>query len=72
MTDDDECLERADRLLREGVAGDRGLIASMIYEAVTFERDRTLKIAAGMMTTPAYKQFERQVKSGAAEAWAKK
>ncbi len=36
---EEESLERADRLISEGVVGDRGLIASMIIEAVQHERE---------------------------------
>ena len=36
--DEINALERADRLLAEGVSGDRGGIASMIVEAVQHER----------------------------------
>lgn len=44
-SDENECLERADRLLAEGVNGDRGSIAAMIYEAVQAEREACAKIA---------------------------
>lgn len=40
-----DALERADRLLAEGVSGDRGLIASMIMEAVWQEREACAIIA---------------------------
>lgn len=37
--DEEDALERADRLIGEGVKGERGLIAAMILEAVQHERD---------------------------------
>jgi hypothetical protein len=42
--DEIDALERADRLIAEGVAGDRGLIASMVLEAVQHERERCAKL----------------------------
>lgn len=38
--DEVDALERADRLISEGVIGERGQIASIILEAVQHERDR--------------------------------
>ncbi len=40
VDDEAAALERADRLIREGVIGDRGQIASIILEAVWAERRR--------------------------------
>jgi len=37
--DEASALDRSDRLLAEGVSGDRGGIAAMIYEAVMEERE---------------------------------
>lgn len=45
---EEESLERADRLISEGVVGDRGLIASMIIEAVQHEREACAKVADGI------------------------
>ena len=44
IVEDFAALEYADRLLREGVIGDRGLIASMIVEAMQTERERCAAI----------------------------
>lgn len=54
--DEEEALERADRLISEGVNGDRDLIASMIVEAVTAERDRCV----GKLLDRAQKSFEQR------------
>lgn len=63
--DETDCLERADRLIREGVRGDRGLIASMIFEAVSHEREACARIAddcqlalVAPITTEAGKHYE--------------
>ena len=61
--DETHAFERAERLISEGVVGDRGLIASMIVEAVTAERARALKIAASLFPTPQYRAFETKINS---------
>lgn len=45
------------------------LISAGIREAVEAERERVLRIAAGLASTPAYEQFERALRSGANSAW---
>jgi len=44
-TDETRALEYADRLLAEGVKGDRGQIASLFYEALAAETERCAKVA---------------------------
>lgn len=46
-------------------------LAHIFRTIAATERDRSLKIAAGLMSTPAYEQFERQLKAGADSAWNK-
>ncbi|MEQ1517539.1 MAG: hypothetical protein ABL931_13735 [Usitatibacteraceae bacterium] len=46
FADEDAATARAGRLIEEGIVGNRGQIASMIYEAVLEEREACAKIAA--------------------------
>jgi hypothetical protein len=43
--DEQEHLNRADRLIAEGVRGDRQLIAAMIFEVAVTEREACARIA---------------------------
>ncbi len=69
--DEDAALERADRLIAEGVAGDRGQIASMLLEAVCAEREacasemdrRHDEVANTTDTKAAYRNAARAIRN---------
>lgn len=77
MTSDaDQCLERADRLLGDGVTGDREFIAAIILEAVLNEREACAKfVETTYRHDDGYSEALRarfvvpEAKSGYLEAW---